>query len=159
MVAIIGLLSAIAIPAFLGQRQKAKNRAMVSMVKTVGSELSVALEDYSIGKPILLMESSSAQGCYEHVNANNTDKCSILYNGRPLTGRYANLSGIPQFYLKHRNEALLSMSPFADIPLLTLDPASRNGLILLTNSTDSSINITAWTVEGVQIHEKNVSGR
>ena len=55
VIAIIGILAAIAIPAFLGQREKAKIRSVEASAKGAVSEVQSILDAYTSGSAFLVL--------------------------------------------------------------------------------------------------------
>lgn len=73
VVAIIGILAAIAIPAFLGQQKKAKWRALISSCEGANKQASAALNDLAKLDPIVLMENPRQRRCFAHINKVKVD--------------------------------------------------------------------------------------
>jgi prepilin-type N-terminal cleavage/methylation domain-containing protein len=66
VVAIIGILAAIAIPAYLGQREKAKVRALQASFDGARKELQAWLNDGATNEPILYASSTTTKECTPH---------------------------------------------------------------------------------------------
>lgn len=157
---IIGLLAAIAIPIFLGQKERAKMQTLESSAKMVEREARVLITDFAETKPLLLMSSSGEQGCYQHSMAvKSMHKCSSVYFDVQMAGTYTSIEDLKDLYITHYNDALLSVSPYDSRPLLTYTdtPAAKSGHVLITNTTANSLHITAWSDSGAMIFNTNVS--
>jgi prepilin-type N-terminal cleavage/methylation domain-containing protein len=66
VVAIIGILAAIAIPAFLGQQKKAKWRSLQSSCDGASKQASAELNDLAKLDPIVLLLNPSTKVCFAH---------------------------------------------------------------------------------------------
>lgn len=145
VVAIIGILAAIAIPAYLGQREKAKVRAVEAGAKGAVSELQSMLDAYVAGDPYIVLNSSAAEICKEADNATATGKtCSAIYN-QTNAGTYPafpdGLDTIIDDFLTH-HQAKGDRSPYSGDPLFTETAAS--GVVVIAASGSRSISITAY---------------
>ncbi len=127
VVAIIGILAAIAIPAFLGQREKAKVRALQASFEGAKKELQAWLNDAGSMEPILYAVNATTKQCDAHVakplvdtdgdSIVDLDICQARY-GLANTGTYAQATiatDICTLYIAQSNN-LNQQSPF--------DPAS-----------------------------------
>jgi prepilin-type N-terminal cleavage/methylation domain-containing protein len=93
VIAIIGILAAIAIPAYLGQREKAKVRCVVAGAKGAVSETQAILDSVVSGDPFILITSAAGvMGCYESVNPDPAKTCSVMHPGITVAGTYASLN-------------------------------------------------------------------
>ncbi len=82
VVAIIGILAAIAIPAFLGQQKKAKWRSLQASCEGASKQGSAFLNDLAKLDPIVFFESPSQRRCWAH---NNKPKVDTNADGNPET--------------------------------------------------------------------------
>lgn len=89
VIAIIGILAAIAIPSFLGQREKAKNRALESSAKSSVAEIQAWMDAYMSNEPIVAFSSSGNEMCLESVTPGNRTcqqifglAASLTYNNK-----------------------------------------------------------------------------
>jgi prepilin-type N-terminal cleavage/methylation domain-containing protein len=73
VVAIIGILAAIAIPAFLGQQKKAKWRSLMSSCEGASKQGSAMLNDLAKLDPIVLFFTPSTRYCYAQFNKQQVD--------------------------------------------------------------------------------------
>ena len=79
VIAIIGILAAIAIPAFLGQREKAKLRAVEASCKGAVSEIQALLDAYVSGSAYLLLDASADECCFESDKTVGSKSCAAMY--------------------------------------------------------------------------------
>ncbi len=96
VVAIIGILAAIAIPAFLGPQKKAKWRALQSSCDGASKQASAELNDLAKLDPIVLLLNPSTKVCFAHgakiqvdSNANGVpdmDACAAKFADFKTTG-------------------------------------------------------------------------
>lgn len=89
VVAIIGILAAIAVPAYLGQREKAKVRCVVAGAKGAVSELQSWLDAVVAGDPFLVANATGGADCYQSPNPDPAKTCSAMYSGMASAGSYA----------------------------------------------------------------------
>ena len=92
VVAIIGILAAIAVPAYLGQREKAKVRAVIASSKGSITEIQSMLDAETAGDPFIALAAGGAQTCYESSTADPKKSCLTIFKmaGTPYT------AGTPQ---------------------------------------------------------------
>ena len=80
VIAIIGILAAIAIPAFLGQREKAKLRAVEASCKGAVSEIQSLLDAYVSGSAYLLLDLDANECCFESDITVGSKSCEAMYS-------------------------------------------------------------------------------
>ena len=145
VVAIIGILAAIAVPAYLGQREKAKVRAVESGAKGAVSEVQSMLDSYIAGDPFIVLDSSGAEICVEASNATNTGKtCQAIYNqsaNSTYTAFPNGLSDIIGFVLAH-HQGKNDRSPYDGNYLFTA--TADSGKVVIAADGSRSISITAY---------------
>jgi len=88
VIAIIGILAAIAIPAYLGQREKAKVRCVVAGAKGAVSEIQSWMDAVQSGDPFLTAGTGGTAQCWEATNADPSKYCTAMYNGMAKSGNY-----------------------------------------------------------------------
>lgn len=88
VIAIIGILAAIAIPAYLGQREKAKVRCVVAGAKGAVSELQSWMDAVASGDPFLTAGATGNAECWEATNPDPSKACTAMYNGMAAAGSY-----------------------------------------------------------------------
>jgi prepilin-type N-terminal cleavage/methylation domain-containing protein len=86
VIAIIGILAAIAIPAFLGQREKAKIRSVEASAKGAVAEVQSVLDAYVAGEPFVLLDANGAEICYQATTAATAKTCANMYAGVAVSG-------------------------------------------------------------------------
>jgi prepilin-type N-terminal cleavage/methylation domain-containing protein len=79
VIAIIGILAAIAIPAFLGQREKAKIRCVEASAKGAVAEAQSILDSYVSGEAILMLDATGAETCFESTTSARAKTCTAMY--------------------------------------------------------------------------------
>jgi prepilin-type N-terminal cleavage/methylation domain-containing protein len=89
VVAIIGILAAIAIPAFLGQQKKAKARALESTCSNAAKSAAAMLTAATNREPFVLFLTPTSKGCYAHAarpqldtnadGVDDTDACAAKF--------------------------------------------------------------------------------
>jgi len=79
VIAIIGILAAIAIPAYLGQREKAKVRCVVAGAKGAVSEVQSWLDAEASGDPYLVIGAAGATECVESSTPDPAKSCQAMY--------------------------------------------------------------------------------
>ena len=79
VIAIIGILAAIAIPAYLGQREKAKVRCVVAGAKGAVSEIQSWLDAEASGDPFLVVGAGGTTECVESATPDPAKSCQAMY--------------------------------------------------------------------------------
>jgi len=73
VVAIIGILAAIAVPAFMGQQKKAKWRALQASCDGASKQAATFLNDLAKLDPIVLLSNPSTKVCFAHFGKVDVD--------------------------------------------------------------------------------------
>ncbi|MBF0456636.1 MAG: type II secretion system protein [Nitrospirae bacterium] len=148
VISIVSLLTAIAVPAFLGQREKARVRATASSARSAVTDLQSHLEAYMAGDPIIINSNpSGGQECYESTNSGTSgNTCLSLYNQPASVYHYAAFPGgmadALSIFAAGRNWSG-DTSAYNGLPLfVTASPA--DGQILLSPSGSKSVYILAY---------------
>ncbi|MBF0457309.1 MAG: type II secretion system protein [Nitrospirae bacterium] len=160
VIAIIGILTAIAVPAFLGQREKAKVRATEAGAKGAVTDLQGYLDAYVAGDPyIIITAADGTQGCYESTNAGTTGaSCLSVYN-QASAGTYPAFPGgvttIVDHFVSHHTfkgdksaftgSALFVTTGATDGQIL-LSPSGSRAIIILAYATNSTSPILSQMV-------------
>jgi prepilin-type N-terminal cleavage/methylation domain-containing protein len=166
VIAIIGILAAIAIPAFLGQREKAKIRAVEASCKGGVSEVQSVLDAYVAGEAFILLDSDGAEMCYEQNTAQASKKCAAMYSGLSSTAYTADILTVRDYIITHHN-GKEEKSPYegaqslwvVQLPDTAVDYAGQCGIM---NATDRSFTIRAYaasTAIGAEILNTTVTSR
>ena len=170
VIAIIGILAAIAIPAFLGQREKAKQRALEASAKGAVTELQAALDDYISKTAMIFLDGPGAEMCYEYLDATPKRTCLALYGPDiPMTKYNPNLLDILDAIVLHHNAGKQEVSPYTGESLFktmqSLD-GTEKGLVVISNSvelngraSDRSATLKAYSDTGILVLNTPVSSR
>ena len=142
VVAIIGILAAIAVPAYLGQREKAKARAVVAGAKGAVAELQSWLDAVTAGDPFLITGAGGTATCYESPTASPGKTCVAMYNGMTGTAYTATSAGVVTLALAHHaNKG--EMSPYVG-NLSLFATTAGSGVVVLTAPDTYSIFIQGY---------------
>ncbi|MBF0516458.1 MAG: type II secretion system protein [Nitrospirae bacterium] len=151
VIAIIGILTAIAVPEFMGQREKSKVRATQSSAKGAVADLQACLDAYVAGDPIItnndIYGGPGAKGCYEASNASTTGKtCLSVFNQQASVNQYppypGGLAAVISLFLGNHNISG-DKSAYNGLPLfVTASPT--DGQVLLSPSGSTSVYMLAY---------------
>ena len=83
VIAIIGILASIAIPAFLGQREKAKIRSVEASCKGAISEVQGVLDSFVSGSAYILLANDRTETCFEPTTVSGGKSCDAMFPGLP----------------------------------------------------------------------------
>ncbi|MGD2079855.1 MAG: prepilin-type N-terminal cleavage/methylation domain-containing protein [Nitrospirota bacterium] len=169
VIAIIGILAAIAIPAFLGQREKAKIRAVEASAKGAVSEVQGLLDSFVAGEPFVVLDSSGDEICVESSDAAGIKTCSSMYAGvthNSETYDPADLATVKTYIIAHhtgKNEK----SPYNASANLFVAPnpgsqPTSEGQVAIYNSGSRSFTIKAYAADltaGSEILNTTVTSR
>jgi prepilin-type N-terminal cleavage/methylation domain-containing protein len=159
VIGILSVLASIAIPALLGQREKAKIAVFTTSAKNLSNEIVSVLDDYRNRLPILIKSSRiDTVTCYEYINIASKYNCFSVYPDITDVQTYNDLGALLDTYADYRNNILKEKSPFGPDPLIARDAVS-NGRISILNSADNIVTITATGMSGVAIFEENIKLR
>lgn len=144
VIAIIGILAAIAIPAFLGQREKAKVRAVESGAKGSVSEVQGYLDAFVSGDPYILLDTTGKEICMESTTAATSKTCEAIFN-QPWDDRYTSLEDVVNSVIDHHT-GKAEKSPFdGSLDLFALDTGTyTSGQIFIANGSDRSVTIKGF---------------
>jgi prepilin-type N-terminal cleavage/methylation domain-containing protein len=102
VIAIIGILAAIAIPAYLGQREKAKVRCVIAGAKGAVSEIQSWMDAVASGDPFMTVGPGGTAVCWDAGTTADPGKtCSAMYNGMGGTAYTSTAAAIVQIALGH----------------------------------------------------------
>jgi prepilin-type N-terminal cleavage/methylation domain-containing protein len=102
VIAIIGILAAIAIPAYLGQREKAKVRCVVAGAKGSVSEIQSWLDAIASGDPFLTVGAGGTSECWDAgATADPAKTCAAMYNGMSGSAYTATAAGVVTRAIAH----------------------------------------------------------
>ncbi len=150
VVAIIGILAAIAIPAFLGQREKAKIRAVEAGCKGSVAELQGWLDAMVSGDPILALSATAVEVCYQATTPQLGKTCQIVY-GMDFDPVYQsdNIVHVLALAAAH-HQGKQEKSPYSATQDLfvsdtTATPTTVGGICYIQNTGDRTIRIMGYS--------------
>lgn len=151
VVAIIGILAAIAIPAYLGQREKAKMRAVVASASGATSEIQSWLDALVANEPFVALDASGVQTCFESSTASTaggSTTCAAMYPMVTATGSYTagSVDGIIDIAINH-HKGKGELSPYDSTKALFVKGTAAVGSIVLASDGSRGISITAYASE------------
>lgn len=148
VVAIIGILAAIAIPGYLGMQERSKKGAVQRAAGAAESELQAWLQSASKGG-VLTEVDSTGNGVVDNNDANNTDLATDLTTLNTLCSRY----------ITARWNMNSERSPWnATASLWSLGSAAASGRIGCYHSaTGRQIILRAFDNAGTQLYNKTIS--
>jgi len=156
VIAIIGILAAIAVPAFLGQREKAKMKSMEASGRGVVTEIQAMLDDFASRNAVLFVtDPGGTAKCWEYTGLPATDpKTCANMQKMSATGNYANLYGLLSLLIIQHNTAKGEHSPYDGSALFVLDTASplnadSSNIVLYNGATGGdTVQIVAFSDTG-----------
>lgn len=155
--AIIGILAAIAIPAYLGQREKAKAVALEGSVRAVAMEVHGIMDSFNSHRPIVIALYSGAQTCIEKEGSDDKNRCSSLHPNLGVGGAYDGIEDVVVYIIRHYNVGMGAISPYDSAPLFTEGPEAGHALI--TNSGDSALWLSAYSDNAVVLYNSPINAR
>jgi prepilin-type N-terminal cleavage/methylation domain-containing protein len=174
VIAIIGILAAIAIPAFLGQREKARQRSVEASARGSLSEVQAAMDDTNSGVAQLFLVGPETMGCFDpsSVRFGNQPRnsCSNLYSDIAQVSVFSALSDIMEAIIIHHNTGKEERSPYDGTPLVlyatpcptavVAAASAEAGHVLVCTATDArSGKIVAYSDVGALIYNSIISAR
>jgi len=155
VIAIIGILTAIAVPAFLGQREKAKVKAVESSARGSVAEVQGVLDAFVAGEPFLISTGTGDQ-CWESSQAGGKT-CFAFYNQTSVStyGAIADVASAIIIHHTNKNEK----SPYNNIASLFTSATGTPGTIVIAVN-GSGIQIRGFTTDtGNALFDQNVTAR
>lgn len=137
VIAIIGILAAIAIPAYLGQREKAKVRAVVAGASGSIAEIQSWMDSEVAGDPFMCLTAAGVQGCYQSPTAATGKTCQSVYSMADTATYVGDLTDIPTFVFNH-HQGKGDVSPFNGTVSLFQTATGQIGTVVVTYSAASS---------------------
>jgi predicted Zn finger-like uncharacterized protein len=153
-VAIMGILAAIAIPAFLGQREKARMRFIEATAKGAVLEAQDMLDAYAAGEPYIILGADGVEDCVQSSTASSDKTCTAVY-GMPNDSTYSRVSDVVDDIIdEHKGKGEKNVYTGQD---LFTSSGTAEGSIVLTASGDNSITIVGYGMNGKTIYKAVVS--
>ncbi|MBF0568572.1 MAG: prepilin-type N-terminal cleavage/methylation domain-containing protein [Nitrospirae bacterium] len=164
VIAVVSLLSAIALPAYLGHMDKSKARTTQTSAKAAVADLQVYLDAYMAGDPyIMISDALGTQSCVEASNATTTGiSCLSIFN-QPSTATYpaypAGMSTVISHFVnnskyKGDKDAFRGRSLF-----VTSHGPDGFGQVLLSPSDSKSIVVVAYAMNSTPVFSQIVTAR
>jgi prepilin-type N-terminal cleavage/methylation domain-containing protein len=146
VVAIIGILAAFAVPAYLGQREKARVRAVQASAQGAAADTLAVLDAYVSGDPFILLNTGGVEQCYESSVASLMGKtCSAIYNqsGASYPAYPNGMTAIITAIVDH-HEGKGEVSPYGTGTLFLGTAGTISGTAAITQNSSRSIQVRAY---------------
>lgn len=139
VVAIIGILAAIAIPGYIGMQKRAKKGAIIRSCTSIVPEMQGWLQ------------ASNAVATATEVD---TDFSGAVVSGTDLNNQALKAAGVGTTYVTNRLLAMNEKSPYSSTTVLWIIGAAGNGQIGITSGAGlNTVSITAKDDAGADITE------
>lgn len=148
VVAIIGILAAIAIPGYLGMQERSKKGALIRAASAAEPELQAWLDSAT----------KSAAGA--NLTEIDTDGNQAIVSGVDLTNAQLAAAGVCATYIISQNDAVTGRglkSPWSNTPLWAADPAAGQISCVQNPVLIGNIALVATDNGNVIIHQKTIS--
>jgi prepilin-type N-terminal cleavage/methylation domain-containing protein len=155
VIAIIGILTAIAVPAFLGQREKAKVKAVESSARGSMSEVQGMLDAFVSGEPFLI-STGTGDACWESLTA-GAKNCQAFYNQASVS-TYSGINDIVSAIDTHHTNKL-EKSPYNNTSSLFVTATGTTGTVVV-EVNGLGIRIRGFTTDTTNaLFDQNVTAR
>ena len=145
VVAIIGILAAIAIPGYLGMQERSKKGAMIRAASASEPELQAWLN------------SALKSGIGATLTENDTDGNQAIQSGVDLNNAQLATAGVCTTYISSQNVGRNLKSPWSNIALWAAAPAAGQISCVQLPVLTGNITLTATDASNVIIHQKVIS--
>lgn len=148
VIVIISVLTAMALPSFVGQREKAKAAAIKASAKAVVPDVQRHLDNFISGSPFLSLSSEGEEICVQVVTSTADKTCQAVYNVSTSIATYSTVDDIIGYIIDYYIGTNKN-SPFD----VSRDLYTRNadtGTVVLTEGKLNSINIVGYASSLVQ---------
>jgi prepilin-type N-terminal cleavage/methylation domain-containing protein len=155
VIAIIAVLVAIAVPAYLGQRDKARIESLKASAKGAVAETQAVLDAYHSAHPYILLDTNGNDVCKQASYIVSHKTCNAVYNRADSGDPYTNINDIIQSIIDH-HEGKKELSPFDGGQDLYVSTAGTPGTIVLDSINSRAIRIRAFALGASPIFEDTV---
>ncbi|MBF0488865.1 MAG: type II secretion system protein [Nitrospirae bacterium] len=164
VIAVVSLLSAIALPAYLGHMDKSKARTTQTSAKAAVADLQVYLDAYMAGDPYLIIgDALGTQSCVESSIAVTTGNTCLAIFNQPSVVTYpaypAGMSTVISHFM-YNSKYKGDKSAFKGLPLfVTSHGPDGYGQVLLSPSDSKSIVVLAYAMNSTPVFSQIVTAR
>ncbi|MFZ5906187.1 MAG: type II secretion system protein [Nitrospirota bacterium] len=138
---IIAILAAIAIPGYIGMKNRAREAAITSSAHTAGKELVFWLQATNSPRANFIEVDTNFNGTVDPLDKTNLQLAN---------------DGVAITYVTNRNAVLGERSPWFSTPLWSLDNTIPSGQITLIQDTVSAIRIVGKNYRGEIVYDQTV---
>jgi prepilin-type N-terminal cleavage/methylation domain-containing protein len=145
VIAIIGILSAIAIPAYLGQREKAKARSMETSARRGVAEIQSWMDSFVGGEAFVAFDSDGIESCFEPNVLASGKTCSAFYPDISNIYIYTidDIDGLISIILDH-HMGHRDISPYNGLQSLYVSSVGTIGTVVIEPTGSKSIRVHAY---------------
>ncbi|MCI4625709.1 MAG: prepilin-type N-terminal cleavage/methylation domain-containing protein [Candidatus Magnetoovum sp. WYHC-5] len=155
---IMAIVAIIAIPSFLGQREKSQIAAVKSSAKAAVGEIEALLDSYMGGAPFLLLDETGAEICVQIQGGNIYTTCQTMYNVSTNINEYNDMADVIDYLIKHY-EGQRYKSPYNTSSYLFVKTPAV-GSIVLSLAGSKTVSITAYARDLSQpVFEASITAR
>jgi prepilin-type N-terminal cleavage/methylation domain-containing protein len=161
VIAIIGILAAVAVPAYLGQRDKAKARSVVSSTKGAVTEVQSWMDALADESAFMALAGAApgTETCFEPAAPAAGKSCADLYPTVAATDNYSDVDSLIAIALVHHNVSKNEKSPYDNTQPLFANVAGAGQVVLVANGT-RSVGITGYGEQDtIKLFETTVTTR
>jgi prepilin-type N-terminal cleavage/methylation domain-containing protein len=153
VVAIIGILAAIAIPAFLGQRERAKIRCVEASCRGAIAEIQGMLDAYVSGEPYVVMGTDKKELCVESDASFGIKTCESMYKDLfdlAQTDTYtSDLTSVREDIIQHHNKGKEEKSCYDARQVLYEELTSESDLTAFSGQIGiANLGARSFTIRG-----------